>query len=382
MLSSQKNDARVAAAAAATDDHDAISYHDDFDHDADTNLPSTTDHDHDDPLGLAALSRDLLEREQRYRARDAELAQSTKQALAATEAAVKESLARLESAPLVTPAPPSPPPRPLAVPTPPPASSLTTASARGRRISSAPSARKPGTAAGKPSGSARQATTQELALIEQIAATLAANAGIDDDTDYTLEATNRYLKARLLVVESELDKLHATSRSRSTTDPTATKLAQLESTHRKLTKDHANLQAAHTKLTAQAQRDAHRAESAEAQIVQLKRELAAKEKAAKATDVDARDAKLNRALEDADRLRAQLARAETDRRDQVDKVQRAHDRVVAELKRVEKQKSELMVGFKKQAALIDVLRKQKLHLEAVKLLSFTEDEFAKVLDWY
>ncbi|KNE70136.1 hypothetical protein AMAG_20243 [Allomyces macrogynus ATCC 38327] len=85
---------------------------------------------------------------------------------------------------------------------------------------------------------------------------------------------------------------------------------------------------------------------------------------------------LNRALEDADRLRAQLARAESDRRDQVDKVQRVHDRIVAELKRVEKQKSELMVGFKKQAALID------LHLEAVKLLSLTEDEFAKVLDWY
>ncbi|KNE66781.1 hypothetical protein AMAG_11271 [Allomyces macrogynus ATCC 38327] len=375
MLSSQKNDARTAT-AAATDD-DAISYHDEFDHDTDADPAA----DQDDLLGLAALSRDLLEREQRYRARDAELAQSTKQALAATEAAVKESLARLESAPLVAPTPPSPPARPLAVPTPPPAASSSTAAARGRRISSAPSTRRPATA-GKPTGSARQATAQELALIQQIATTLASNAGIDDETDYTLEATNRYLKARLLVVEGELDKFHATSRAKPTTDPATTKLAQLESAHRKLTKDHSSLQAAHTKLTTQAQRDADRAETAEAQIAQLKRELAAKEKAAKATDVDARDAKLNRALEDADRLRAQLARAETDRRDQVDKVQRAHDRVVAELKRVEKQKAELMVGFKKQAALIDVLRKQKLHLEAVKLLSFTEDEFAKVLDWY
>ncbi|KAJ3359956.1 Golgin sub A member 2 [Allomyces javanicus] len=381
MLSSLKNDARTAM--AATDDgDDAISYQDDFDHDADTDLPTTTGHDRDDPLGLAALSRDLLEREQRYRARDAELAQSTKQALAATEAAVKESLARLESAPLVAPAPPSPPARPLAVPTPPPAASSSTAAGRGRRISSAPSTRKSGTAAGKPPGSARQATAQELALIQQIAATLASNAGVDDETDYTLEATNRYLKARLLVVEGELDKLHASSRTKSNADPAASKLAQLESAYRKLTKDHANLQTSHTKLTTQAQRDAHRAETAEAQIAQLKRELAAKDKVAKSTDVDARDAKLNRALEDADRLRAQLARAETDRRDQVDKVQRAHDRVVAELKRVEKQKAELMVGFKKQAALIDVLRKQKLHLEAVKLLSFTEDEFAKVLDWY
>ncbi|KNE70138.1 hypothetical protein AMAG_15114 [Allomyces macrogynus ATCC 38327] len=296
MLSSQKNDARAATTAASTD-NDSISYHDDFDHDADAD--PAADHDNDDPLGLAALSRDLLEREQRYRARDAELAQSTKQALAATEAAVKESIARLESAPLVAPTPPSPPARPLAVPTPPPAASSSSTAARGRRISSAPSTRKPGTAVGKSTGSARQATAQELALIQQIAATLAANAGIDDDTDYTLEATNRYLKARLLVVESKLDKLHASSsRSKSTTDLATTILAQLESAHRKLTKDHANLQAAHTKLTTQAQCDAHRAETAEGQIAQLKRELAAKEKAAKATDADARDAKLKRRLEE------------------------------------------------------------------------------------
>ncbi|OQR70153.1 testis-expressed sequence 9 protein-like, partial [Tropilaelaps mercedesae] len=48
---------------------------------------------------------------------------------------------------------------------------------------------------------------------------------------------------------------------------------------------------------------------------------------------------------------------------------------------LEKQKAELLALIKKQMKLIDVLKKQKIHLESSSLISFQEDELIKYINF-
>ena len=57
------------------------------------------------------------------------------------------------------------------------------------------------------------------------------------------------------------------------------------------------------------------------------------------------------------------------------------DELTLKTKFLEKQRNELLTGFKKQMELIDVLKRQKLHLEAAHVLKYTEEEFMQTLDW-
>lgn len=51
------------------------------------------------------------------------------------------------------------------------------------------------------------------------------------------------------------------------------------------------------------------------------------------------------------------------------------------LSNIFQQHQELTEAFRAQMKLIDVLKRQKVHIEAAKLLDFTEEQFTKALDW-
>ena len=55
-------------------------------------------------------------------------------------------------------------------------------------------------------------------------------------------------------------------------------------------------------------------------------------------------------------------------------------RLQAEVRRLEHQAAELLLAFRKQSRLVEVLRRQRAHLEASRALELTEHEFIKLLD--
>uniref|UniRef100_A0A2D4GZ64 Testis expressed 9 n=1 Tax=Micrurus corallinus TaxID=54390 RepID=A0A2D4GZ64_MICCO len=93
------------------------------------------------------------------------------------------------------------------------------------------------------------------------------------------------------------------------------------------------------------------------------------------------DIRLNRALEEAEKYKMELNKLKQSNKDVVNQEHKKLEELKIENKRLEKQKEELVAGFKKQLKLIDILKRQKMHIESAKMLSFTEEEFMKALEW-
>jgi len=81
-----------------------------------------------------------------------------------------------------------------------------------------------------------------------------------------------------------------------------------------------------------------------------------------------------------EKYRTRLQENEAAKKEAVDNAEGQVKKVKAEVRRLERQKTELLAAFRKQLKLIDVLKRQKIHLEAAKMLSFTEDEFTRTLE--
>ncbi|KAK2103078.1 Golgin sub A member 2 [Saguinus oedipus] len=121
----------------------------------------------------------------------------------------------------------------------------------------------------------------------------------------------------------------------------------------------------------------------EQQLSSVERELEDKRRLQKqaASSQSATEVRLNRALEEAEKCKLELNKLRQNNKDITNEYHKKIEVLKSENKKLEKQKGELIIGFKKQLKLIDVLKRQKMHFEAAKMLSFTEEEFMKALEW-
>ncbi len=106
-----------------------------------------------------------------------------------------------------------------------------------------------------------------------------------------------------------------------------------------------------------------------------------REKASVESELKAREVRLARALEEVGRHKQLVDDMKAVERERKSANHDDYTRVLAEKAQLEKQKNELMAIFRKQLRLIDVLKRQKIHLEAAQSLNLTEREFMKAVDF-
>ncbi|XP_037689801.1 testis-expressed protein 9 [Choloepus didactylus] len=213
---------------------------------------------------------------------------------------------------------------------------------------------------------------------------------IDDDLfsgvnkDIGTEAQIRFLKAKLHVMQEELDNIVCECNKKED------EIQDLKFQVKNFEEDCVRQQ--RTISMQQSQIEKYKTLSEEAnkkcdglqqQLSSVERELENKRRLQKqaAASQSAIEVRLNRALEEAEKYKLELSKLRQNNKDIANEEQKKIEALKSENKKLEKQKGELMIGFKKQLKLIDVLKRQKMHVEAAKMLSFTEEEFMKALEW-
>ncbi|XP_072421095.1 testis-expressed protein 9 isoform X3 [Chiloscyllium punctatum] len=215
-------------------------------------------------------------------------------------------------------------------------------------------------------------------------------AGVDIEVMPTIgnemgtEAQIRFLKAKLRVMQEELDRLaHEYNKKDDENNALRNQLKEIEEDRNKLQKTTSIQQTQIDKYKSLADEAHRKSDGLQQQVTSLQKELDNQKRTQKqaATNHSATEVRLNRALEEAEKYKTELNKLKQNNKDTTNQEKLTIEQLKTENKKLEKQKTELMTGFKKQMKLIDILKRQKMHMEAAKMLSFTEEEFIKALEW-
>jgi hypothetical protein len=181
-----------------------------------------------------------------------------------------------------------------------------------------------------------------------------------------LQNTVRYQKARVSALQDELDRVSRVNRDRDAEmHAIRQELKAVQEENKKWFKKATTADTDIDKIA----KKATNTESAIDQAALKKAEAESKSK----------EVKLNRLMEENDRLKASVRDLKSSERDKVNVEKEVCDKLNADVKRLTKQRNELINLVKKQIKLVDILRRQKTHLEAARMLNFTEDEFVTAL---
>ncbi|XP_032905974.1 testis-expressed protein 9 [Amblyraja radiata] len=202
--------------------------------------------------------------------------------------------------------------------------------------------------------------------------------------EMSTEAQIRFLKAKLRVMQEELDRLaHEYNKKDDENNTLTSHVKEVEEERIRLQKATNIQQSQIEKYKSLADEAQKKSDGLQQQALALQKELETQKRAQKqfVTNHNATEVRLNRALEETDKYKAELNKVKQSNKDITNQEKLTIEQLKLENKKLEKQKNELMTGFKKQMKLIDILKRQKMHVEAAKLLSFTEEEFIKALEW-
>ncbi|ELU01789.1 hypothetical protein CAPTEDRAFT_132924, partial [Capitella teleta] len=198
------------------------------------------------------------------------------------------------------------------------------------------------------------------------------------------EAQIRFLKAKLRVMQEELDRLSQELNSKDEmVSASQSKMKEMDEERNRLQRTNVSQQTQMQKYKRSADEAKGKADSLDVQLSAARKELEGVRRIQKqqANTHSATEVRLNRATEEVEKLKSQLNKAKLQSKESAEGDKRQMEQLLAENKMLQKQKNELITGFKKQLKLIDILKKQKIHMEAAKMLAFTEEEFVKALEW-
>ena len=198
-----------------------------------------------------------------------------------------------------------------------------------------------------------------------------------------LQATIRYQKARIAALQEELERVNKLGAEKDA-EIASFRLVVKETSEetKKLSRRITVLEQENERLAKKAQSAEGRAKLAEEEVADMKKEKDVNENSIKKLESQLRtsEVKIARVAEENERLRVSIKEIRNNERDKMAVDKDEVGRLRQDVARLTKQRAELINAFKKQAKLVDVLRRQKAHIEASRLLNFTEEEFTRIIN--